>query len=364
MRGRLGKRGLLVLPIFLITTAFVLAGSATAEMSNGYEPSEEQALLEIYLPNKAAIDTLISADVDLAEYVKKLDDGSVQVQAWLNDAERAELEAQGYQIGSTIQDYTTYLARLAEREAAMNAEAASHQAAEEGAVAGLAAAKQRSGLRSVAFAQAAALPELTINRVDYFQNYAGWFLSVEAFDQLVPPTGSPGSSGPVVSVSWKTPGGTYSNAVTMSRYIDPDPTPDSYLYNRILIRIGNASPPYGPNSPPVAPDMVRVGSTTGFSAEAPVRPWLGSTLPPHAAGYLSDFHTSYMDPTQVRDRFEALATEFPNISQLISLPHKSAGYQRKSMRHVEPERDDDQPGCGRRRDPASGSPARRVSLPA
>jgi acylphosphatase len=45
---------------------------------------------------------LIAADVDLAEYVKNLDDGSVQVQAWLTDDERAALEAQGYQVGQPI----------------------------------------------------------------------------------------------------------------------------------------------------------------------------------------------------------------------------------------------------------------------
>ena len=47
--------------------------------------------------------------------------------------------------------------------------------------------------------------------------------------------------------------------------------------------------------------------------------------------YLSDFTTRYMDPTEVYARFDALAAEFPNIAQLIPLPNRTNGYQRRAQ---------------------------------
>ena len=38
-----------------------------------------------------------------------------------------------------------------------------------------------------------------------------------------------------------------------------------------------------------------------------------------------------MDPTEVYNRFDQLAAEFPNISELITLPNKTNGYQRRAQ---------------------------------
>ena len=43
--------------------------------------------------------------------------------------------------------------------------------------------------------------------------------------------------------------------------------------------------------------------------------WLGGGLPPMGAGFLKDFTTHYMDPTEVYERLGELAAEFPNISR-------------------------------------------------
>ena len=50
-----------------------------------------------------------------------------------------------------------------------------------------------------------------------------------------------------------------------------------------------------------------------------------------AGGFLKDFTTHYMDPTEVYGRFHELAAEFPNIAELITLPNKTNGYQRKAQ---------------------------------
>ena len=94
----------------------------------------------------------------------------------------------------------------------------------------------------------------------------------------------------------------------MNVNIDPDTTPDTYIEHRVLIRIGDLT-----DGPP-APTRIRIGSSTGATLEGDVKEWIGGGLPPHADGYLSDFTTRYMDPTEVYQRFEGLAAEFPNIS--------------------------------------------------
>ncbi|HSA49163.1 MAG TPA: M14 family metallopeptidase, partial [Yinghuangia sp.] len=48
-------------------------------------------------------------------------------------------------------------------------------------------------------------------------------------------------------------------------------------------------------------------------------------------GYLTDFTTRYMDPTEVYQRFDELAAEFSNIAEKIPLPYATNGYQRRAQ---------------------------------
>ena len=45
----------------------------------------------------------------------------------------------------------------------------------------------------------------------------------------------------------------------------------------------------------------------------------------------ADFTTRYLDPTELYGRFKELAAEYPNISELITLPNKINGYQRRAQ---------------------------------
>jgi hypothetical protein len=47
--------------------------------------------------------------------------------------------------------------------------------------------------------------------------------------------------------------------------------------------------------------------------------------------FLKDFTTRYLDPTEVYARIGELAAEFPNISELVPLPNKTNGYQRRAQ---------------------------------
>jgi hypothetical protein len=82
---------------------------------------------------------------------------------------------------------------------------------------------------------------------------------------------------------------------------------------------------------PGTPTMVRIGSSNGTFVEAPVQTWLGGGLPPMSDTFQRDFTTRYMDPTEVYARFDELASEFSDIAELIKLPYKTNGYQRKAQ---------------------------------
>jgi Zinc carboxypeptidase/Chitobiase/beta-hexosaminidase C-terminal domain len=49
------------------------------------------------------------------------------------------------------------------------------------------------------------------------------------------------------------------------------------------------------------------------------------------SGFLKDFTTRYLDPTEVYAKLADLAAEFPNISELITLPYRTNGYQRRAQ---------------------------------
>ena len=90
-----------------------------------------------------------------------------------------------------------------------------------------------------------------------------------------------------------------------------------YMFHRHLVRVTD-----------VEPKRVRVASSAGGVDEAPVTEWVGTTRPPHAAGYLRGFFTRYMDPTEITDRFVSLAGEFSNLAEIVNLPHLTHGYRR------------------------------------
>ncbi|HYH27378.1 MAG TPA: M14 family metallopeptidase, partial [Actinomycetota bacterium] len=309
---------LLVLTVLGVAFATMPAGSAAGGSLPLSNAADDEALVEIHLPNRAAIDPLLGLGVDLAEYVREEPDGIVTA-AYVTPAERAFLEALGHRFGRTVEDRSTWEARKKERARAMREE----QTAKEVAVHGLAARIKGivPTLSTTASAEDGASEEappgeVTVMRADYFVHRSGRFLSVEARTAL-----GTNSGGPTMSMAWAEEGGQFGSATTMSKFTDSG----AYMYHRTLVRVGAA----GSTTP--VPAQVRVALSTGEFAESAVELWPGPGLPPYADGYLTGFHTHYMDPVEVYKRFQDLAAEFPNISELIDLPFKTEGYQRKSM---------------------------------
>ena len=302
-------RGLVV----ATTLALVLTGSATADdEQRGIDPNQGRSLVEVNLPDKAAaIQLQLKAEqygVDFNEhYLRTNANGSVTVTVFGAEEELAALHAAGYALGGTIEGPDTWEARLEDHAADVKAENQADAAA--------------LGAAAIAPADPG---EIVVLRVDYFENYAGRFLSVEAKDKA---RTSP-STGNTLSLSWNSGEGTPIDATprVMNVNIDTDTTPDTYIEHRELVRIGDPL-----TTSPAQPTMIRIGSSSGAMVEAPVQVWLGGGLPPMKDTFQKDFTTRYMDPTEVYARFGELATEFSDIAELITLPHKTNGYQRRAQ---------------------------------
>jgi Zinc carboxypeptidase/Chitobiase/beta-hexosaminidase C-terminal domain len=314
MRFRGIWRALLALSL----CSLALAGAATADSEiRGIDPNQGESLVEVDVASKAAAVRLQleaeSYGVEFNDhYLRRNQDGSVTVTVFGSEDELAALDAAGYDLGATIEGPDTWRARAAARQKAVRAEDR----------ADLAALDEGFGVQSHT-------DEIVVLRVDYFENYAGRFLSVEAKDRLggAEPTGSV-YTGPALSLSWNTGPGTPIDSTPrpMNVNIDPDTTPDTYIEHRELVRIGEVG-----SSDPPAPTLIRIGSSTGATVEADVNVWIGGGLPPMTPGFLKNFTTRYMDPTEVYARFRELQAEFPNISELIALPYATNGYQRRAQ---------------------------------
>jgi len=303
--------------LVLVLASPVAAAPPSQENNPPALDEEELALVEFQLPNRAAINDLEALGADLAEYVRDNDDGTITINAFVTPRERAQYEAMGFPAGRTVEDRSTWEAARAERAAAMAAEERAQDVAEEGSAKAAPGAPKQGGPASMNSAPPLDPGgEITIMRVDYFTNYAGRFLSVAARTSLGTATG-----GPTLAVAWKTADGSYGTASTMSKFTDAN----QYIYHRLLIRVGAA----GSTTP--VPAMVRVASSTGYFVEGQVNPWVSGGVPPLADGFLKNFITRYMDATEVHERINGLAAEFPNLAEIVDLPFKSNGYQRKAM---------------------------------
>ena len=301
------------------TAALLFSAAAPAWASDGL-PAADTALVEVVVPNEAAVDKVV-ANYDAAEYKRVEDDGSITLNLDVTKAEIAELKRAGYKIGATIEDAKHRAAVNEERDALAAQESLAKDLAENGVPKG---GVKLEGKRIVPTPG-----ETVIQRANKFTNYAGTFLYVEAHNKATQRV--PGSTnqftGPTLALSVAGPDGEYSTlTTTMGRFIDTDPTPDEYMYHRQLVRL---SPELA--AIPAEEMTVRVAASTGSVDTFKVTEWLGTQLPPNADGYQKGFFNRYQDPTENRAQLDALAAEFPNLVTPVNLPNLTNGYQRKAQ---------------------------------
>ncbi|MFF3439973.1 M14 family zinc carboxypeptidase [Streptosporangium sp. NPDC002721] len=243
------------------------------------------ALLRVIVPDQAAVDRLNSLDVDLAEYKKSVE-GGLEVHAVLSPPEAQRLRDLGFDVRDAISDQSDVAENRSER---------------------------REALKEAAEA-AAEVDTLTPLRAEWFTSLDDRrFLSVEVKSSAV-------DAETVLTAAWdsgrNTPpdsGGT----TTMSRFTDAG----QYMYHRFS----------APLSLTAIPSKVTITSSRGGSVTVPVTRWLGSPRKAPKPHYVADFVDRYMDPTEITGRITALAAEFPKISQIVDLPHRTNGYRRAAQ---------------------------------
>ena len=259
---------------------------------------EETSVVEVHVADRDELDELIATGVDLDHQVHELEDG-LEVHAVVTPSEVAALEAMGFETGSVVFSQDAMEAAFEEREATIAAHVAENEE-----------------FAALAYDQTNPdVSDVKIVRADYYTTQAGTqVLSVEAkwaqgqtsSQQLVVERDS-GPGTPMGS------GGTQN----ISRFVDAG----VYLYHR------------GASSVSTRPDYIRITSPTGDVAVAKVNDWLPIEGDDEFKGdvYEEDFVTSYLTPTELYDRIHQLAAEFPDLAEIVELPHKTNGYRRNAQ---------------------------------
>ena len=299
--------------VALGASLLIAAGGGTALAND-----DDWRLVMVTGDSRAAIDQL-KDNFDIG-YVGDLNEAAVYV----DDESEARLRALGYEIGETLENRRTWLARKAEMQATAEREAVARDLAQYGRV--------KSG--ALKGKQAVDLPgETVIMRAYTFTNYAGRFLYVEAHNKA-----HTTNSGPALQMSYAGADGVYRAPYNFATNgITPDGNDNQtggnklndagqYMYHRITV------PLRGDDANLRAQDItVRVAASSGSVDTSAVTEWAGAALPPRVEGFQKDFITRYMDPTDSYARLDELAAQYPDIAEIVPLPNKSPGYQRKGM---------------------------------
>lgn len=274
---------LAALPLFL--AGLPLAAGAEPEPDDVPTPvsaaattGEASEIVEVTVADQDAIAELIEAGADVTEYTRPVD-GGLLVHVVATPAEQAVLRDLGHAVGEVVVSAAETEAVVAERDAAV---------------------------RRVNQTFARMAETLTPLRAEWFESVGGQtYLGVEVKTSLG------ADSNVTLTVGF---GG---QTVTMDRFVDAG----QYIYHTF----------FEPVAVDDVPAEVTVTSSGGASITVPVVEWLGDPRPDPGPHYATGFVDHYMDPTELYDRIEALAAEFPELAEIVELPYQTNGYRRKAQ---------------------------------
>ncbi|WP_254119661.1 M14 family metallopeptidase [Bacillus sp. FJAT-29790] len=242
-------------------------------------PKEESvSVVQLKVPNQAAMKWLEELDIDLAHRIHE-HDGELEVDAVVTPSEMAALKQHGITVKDTLITEKQWNARVAERQAAVQQEA-SLTAAED---------------------------TIQVLRADHFTNQSDTFLYVEAKSSA----GTVAST--ALTASWNEGG--VEKSASLSRKVDYG----EYLYHYLLLPVSSI------------PSTVNIKSNVGGATSVAVSEWLGANPDKSKKHYVTDFVDHYMDPTEVTERIEKLVAEFPDLAEIVELPNQTNGYRRHAQ---------------------------------
>ena len=258
-------------------------------------PDGERALLRLQLPDRDALEELVDSGADIAALPATSPDtrgDRVLVDLVLTGTELAELQAQGATVVQVIQregDATRHFE--ASREAA-----------------------QRQHQVGLSATTASAEPQDTLT----FDHAYWWTSGEQTFVQVQVSTSAAMDPDLEITVEYETEGGD-TGSFELSRYVDAG----EYLFHYHL-----------PASVPGTPVSLTATSSEGGTATAEPEWWPGSEAPELPGGYQHDFIDSYMTPAEIDERMDRLAEQYPDLVEIIELPHQTHGYARTAKGYV------------------------------
>ncbi|CAL9587070.1 hypothetical protein SUDANB121_05179 [Nocardiopsis dassonvillei] len=261
------------------------SGAATLEL-------DEPSVVEVFLDDRDELDRLVELGGDIAR-LDAADGHGFVAQAVVGPFDLEAYNEAGFTFGEVLYTASDAEDRIEEREetiARLQAENGPHDTA-----------------RALS-----ATDGLEVLRADYFEGRNGAYLSVEVrsdfgqaenFQLTVERDAGPGTE--------FGDGGTQ----TLNRFVDVG----VYMYHR-----GQA---------PVEerPERIRVTGPHGGSAVAEVTEWLPDPGGPGDPLPYTDFLNAYMTPAELYDRIHQIAEEYPDIAEVIELPHTTNGYRRHAQ---------------------------------
>ncbi|HEX6356501.1 M14 family zinc carboxypeptidase [Actinophytocola sp.] len=235
--------------------------------------ADELVLARVQLPNETMFDELLANGADIATR-PRMDDGQLLVDLVLSGSELDALTARGAQTVQIIQ-----------REGDTRHHRAAPQAAD----------------------------TLT------FLSAYWWTSGTQTFLQAQVATTAIADPDVEITVTWTTADGT-TGSFPLQRFEDAG----EYQYHVAEPRVLPARP-------------VKVNATSslgGVSRTITPSAWPGATPPELPTSYQKDFIDAYLTPTDVKARLGRLARQYPNLVELVNLPHKTQGYRRTATAYV------------------------------
>jgi hypothetical protein len=240
---------------------------------------ESVSIVQLEILNEKAKEKLLELGIDLTHRIHE-HDGKLEVDAVVTPSEIASLKLHGIKVKDTLITESQWNARTAEREAV-------------------------SQLQS---SLAASEDTIKILRANHYTNQSDTFLYVEA------KTSAGDSASTALTATWTENG--EEKTATLRRFVDFG----EYIYHYFEVPVT------------AIPSSVKIESNLGGSATSSVTEWLGQNKPGKPKKhYVTEFIDHYMDPTELYERAEKLAEEFPELVEIIEMPNKTNGYRRLSQ---------------------------------
>ncbi|HEY7594037.1 MAG TPA: M14 family zinc carboxypeptidase [Actinophytocola sp.] len=274
--------------VTLLCSALFAGAAPDASAAPGAPPgvkvaAGETALVRLQLPGTDMLDRLAANDADIAAQ-GRTPDGKLVADLVLTGAELDALVARGAKPIQVIQREGDAAARYAQ----------SRQAAAKSA---------------------------TVAAADTLQFLSAywWVTDGQTFLETRVATTAVTDPNVEITVGWQAADGT-TGSFPLQRFEDAG----EYQYHIAL-----------PQPVPAKPVRVTATSSLGGTAR-PVTPaaWPGATPPQPPAGYQEDFIDAYMSPVDIKARVARLARQYPDLVDVIDLPHKTQGYRRTATAYL------------------------------